>query len=455
MVILIPLIVQQGITSFVNLLDNIMVGQLGTEEISSVAIVNQIIFIVNLAVFGCLSGTSIFGAQFYGKGDTKGLRYSFRLRLYLSVIVTIIGILILTVHGESLISFFLNETESDSGDIQLTLDLALKYMGISLWGIIPFAVSQSFASTLKNTGETKQPMIASIIAILTNFTLNLILIFGLLGAPKMGVAGAALATVIARFVEMFYIAFITIKQRQIHPFIIGAFRSIHIPIRLVGRILKTSTPLLFNEILWALATTTIAQCYSMRGLSAVTAVNINNTIWNVFSIVMMAMGNAVGILSGQMLGANDIEGAKDTVKKLLFFDVIINTIIGWLIVLTSSLIPTLYNTSPDIRSLATQLLMVAGFVLPIDAFTHASYFTLRSGGKTVITFFFDCVFTWAISLPAAWILSRYTDISLVWIFLAVQLLNLIKVVIGALLVRSGIWAKNVVSEPAMQKAEDS
>lgn len=448
LVILVPLIIQQGITSFVNLLDNIMVGQLGTEEISAVAIVNQIIFIVNLAIFGCLAGVSIFGAQFSGKGDVKGLKYSFRLRLYLAVLVTAVGIVLLLFSGESLIAFFLNETEGDSGDIQRTLSQAKEYMGISLVGLIPFAVSQSFSSTLKDTGETKQPMAASIIAIMTNFTLNLILIFGLLGFPKMGVAGAALATVIARFVEMFYIVFVTIKRRREFPFVIGAFRSVYIPLGLIGRILKTGTPLLFNEILWALGMTIIAQCYSMRGLSAVTAVNINNTVWNVFSIVMMAMGNAVGIMAGQQLGADNIEGAKDTVRKLIFFDVVVNTIIGCLIMLTSPLIPQLYNTTDEIRTLASQLLLVAGIVLPIEAFTHAAYFTLRSGGKTVVTFLFDCVFTWAVSLPAAWMLSRYTSVSLVWIFLSVQLLNLIKVVIGAVMVKSGIWARNVVNEPS-------
>ena len=444
--ILIPLVIQQGITNLVNLLDNIMVGQLGTEEISAVAIVNQIIFILYLTIFGVVAGVSIFGAQFYGKGDIKGLQFSLRLRTIMAVIVAILGIFILSEWGEVLISFFLNETEGDTGDIPLTLTYAKSYLTISLWGFVPFALTQCFASTLKDCGETKMPMNASIVAIGTNLVLNYLLIFGTLGFPRLGVAGAAIATAISRYVESVYIIVMTHRRRKRFPFIIGAFQSLRVPAVLLRRIIRTGAPLILNELLWALGTTIIAQSYSVRGLSAVTAVNINNTIWNVFSVVSMATGHAIGILAGQRLGANNIDGAKDVVKKLTFFSVLLNIGIGAIIILTSSVIPNLYNTTNGIRRMAAQLLIISGLVLPIEAYTNATYFSIRSGGRTLVTFLFDSVFIWAVSLPAAWILARFSPLPLVQIFLLIQLLNLIKVVIGFFMIRSGIWAKNVVND---------
>lgn len=441
-----PIIIQQGITSFVNLLDNIMVGQLGTEQMSSVAIVNQIIFVFNLTIFGGLAGASIFGAQFFGKGDHKGVRDTFRFKIWLSLILSIIGVLVMVFFGETLVQAFLNESEGDSGDIAATFEYAKEYLYIAIWGIVPFAFVQCFASTLKDTGETFSPMVASVIAILTNLVLNYLLIFGAFGFPEMGVAGAALATVIARFMELIYLVIHTYVKRHKFIFIQGAFRSLKVPAALTGKILRIGTPLLLNELFWALGTTMINQSYSLRGLSAVAATNINGTVWNVFSIIMMAMGNAIGIIVGQQLGANDIPGAKDTAKKLLCFNTLLNLAIGLIILCTSPAIPFIYNTTDTVRAMATQLLIISGIYLPIDAYIHGTYFTIRSGGKTVITFLFDCVFTWAISLPIAFCLANFTELPLVWIVFFVQFANLIKVVIGTLMIKSGIWANNVVND---------
>ena len=196
--LLVPMIVQQGITQFVNLLDNVMVGRLGTAPMSGVAIVNQIVFIFNLTIFGGLSGASIFGAQFYGKGDHQGLRYTLRFRLVFSLVVTALGILVFLLFGEQLFSLYLNEGASSPEEIAATLGHAKEYIAIMLFGLLPFAINQCFSSTLRDVGETFSPMVASLIAICVNLVGNYLLIYGSFGFPKMGVAGAALATVIAR-----------------------------------------------------------------------------------------------------------------------------------------------------------------------------------------------------------------------------------------------------------------
>ena len=443
--LILPMMVQQGITQFVNLLDNVMVGRLGTQPMSGVAIVNQIVFIFNLTIFGGLSGASIFGAQFFGKGDREGVRSTFRFRLLFGAVVVVLGMAVFLAWGEDLFSLYLDENASTPAELAATLNYAKEYTAIIIWGFFPFMIVQCYSSVLRDAGETVGPMVSSMIAIFVNLIGNYLLIYGSFGFPKLGVAGAALATVIARWSEMAYLVFYAHRRKKKFTFLQGAYRSFRIPLPLVRQIAVTGTPLLLNEVFWTIGTAMVSMCYATRGLTAVAATNINSTVWNLFAIVMAAMGNAIGILSGQLLGAGDIQGAKDTVRKLLFFSVAVNLLIGGAIVAVSPLIPFIYNTEAVVRQTATHLLMISGSFLPLSAFTQGSYFTIRSGGKTFITFLFDCVYTWVVCLPIAFLLSSFTSLPLEWVFLCVQAADILKAVIGAVMLKSGIWANNMVS----------
>ena len=443
--LILPMMVQQGITQFVNLLDNVMVGRLGTQPMSGVAIVNQIVFIFNLTIFGGLSGASIFGAQFFGKGDMEGVRSTFRFRLLFGAVVVVLGMAVFLTWGEDLFSLYLDENASTPAELAATLNYAKDYTAIIIWGFFPFMIVQCYSSVLRDAGETVGPMVSSMIAIFVNLIGNYLLIYGSFGFPKLGVAGAALATVIARWSEMAYLVFYAHRRKKKFTFLQGAYRSFRIPLPLVRQIAVTGTPLLLNEVFWSIGTAMVSMCYATRGLTAVAATNINSTVWNLFAIVMAAMGNAIGILSGQLLGAGDIQGAKDTVRKLLFFSVAVNLLIGGAIVAVSPLIPFIYNTEAVVRQTATHLLMISGSFLPLSAFTQGSYFTIRSGGKTFITFLFDCVYTWVVCLPIAFLLSSFTSLPLEWVFLCVQAADILKAVIGAVMLKSGIWANNMVS----------
>ena len=443
--LILPMMVQQGITQFVNLLDNVMVGRLGTQPMSGVAIVNQIGFIFNLTRFGGLSGASIFGAQFFGKGDMEGVRSTFRFRLLFGAVVVVLGMAVFLTWGEDLFSLYLDENASTPAELAATLNYAKEYTAIIIWGFFPFMIVQCYSSVLRDAGETVGPMVSSMIAIFVNLIGNYLLIYGSFGFPKLGVAGAALATVIARWSEMTYLVFYAHRRKKKFTFLQGAYRSFRIPLPLVRQIAVTGTPLLLNEVFWSIGTAMVSMCYATRGLTAVAATNINSTVWNLFAIVMAAMGNAIGILSGQLLGAGDIQGAKDTVRKLLFFSVAVNLLIGGAIVAVSPLIPFIYNTEAVVRQTATHLLMISGSFLPLSAFTQGSYFTIRSGGKTFITFLFDCVYTWVVCLPIAFLLSSFTSLPLEWVFLCVQAADILKAVIGAVMLKSGIWANNMVS----------
>ncbi len=445
-ILVLPLIVQQGITNFVSLLDNLMVGRLGTLQMSAVSISNQLIFVFNLAIFGGISGASIFGTQFFGNGDFKGMRDTFRFKMIFSVVTSVIAILVFGFFGEDLVMVFLKSEANTAAEIEETLSEACAYLDIAIIGLIPFAIVQAYAGTLRETGETVAPMIASIAAIVVNFTFNLILIFGYCGFPALGVAGAAIATVMSRFVELFVVILATHRHPDKYRFIEGAYKSLHVPMQLVKRIAITGSPLLVNEILWSLGTTFINTNYSSRGLTVVAAANITSTAWNLFCVIMFAMGSAVSILVGQKLGAGDEEGAIDVDNKLLFITFASHIAIALLVIIAAPFIPLLYKVEPEVQSLASSFLMIAGASLPIHALVHCIYFTVRSGGKTVITFLFDSVFTWVFPAMISLFLCRYIDVSILWIYFFVQFCDAVKLFIGIPMLKSGFWAKCVVTD---------
>ena len=289
-------------------------------------------------------------------------------------------------------------------------------------------------------------MIASVISIAVNFVLNIVLIFGFLFIPAMGVVGAAIATVTARFVEMVYIIVYTHKNREKHIFIQGVYKSLKVPASLVLKIFKKGTPLLLNEVLWSMGTTFVNQNYSTRGLSVVAASNISATVWSMFCIIMFSMGSAIAIMVGQKLGAGKTEEARDADRKLIFLTVACNAVIGLILIAISPFIPLIYNTEPEVRELATNFLIIAGASLPIHALIHATYFTIRSGGRTFITFLFDSVYTWCVPVVISFILCRFTSLGIVTVYFIVQFSDIIKIMIGLPMLKSGIWAKNIIKD---------
>ncbi len=441
--IAIPIMIQNGITNFVGMIDNIMVGRVGTEQMSGVAIVNQLIFVFNLCIFGGVSGAGIFGAQFYGQDNQEGVRSAFRFKVIICTIMLAISMIVFNVFGTSLISMYLHEG-SNVGDIALALSYGQSYMRIMLIGLIPFIMIQIYASTLRETGQTLVPMIAGIFSVIINTTLNYILIFGKFGAPMLGVEGAAIATVIARFIEAGIIIIWTHINYKKNQFIVGVYRTLRIPADLCKQIMVKGMPLLLNEALWSAGMAMLMQCYSVRGIAVVAGYNISSTISNMFNIVFIAMGSTVSIVVGQLLGAGKMEEAKDTANKMIFFSVISSIVVGLFMGAIAHVFVSIYKTDEEVKYLARSFIRIVALMMPIQAFLNAAYFTLRSGGKTVITFLFDSCFVWVVSIPVALCLTRLTGMSILWIYFICQFADIIKCIIGYILVKKGVWLNNIV-----------
>ena len=455
LMIAIPMMVQNGISNFVNLLDNLMIGQVGTNALSGVAIANQLIFVFYRVIFGATAGVGIFTAQYKGNNDTEGIRYTFRFKIVFNTILSGICVLIYAFASPFLINLFLLG-EGDPADAAETLKIGIDYMNVILISLIPIGLTQAYAGTLRDLGATKVPMFSSLAAILVNLAGNWLLIYGHFGLPALGAVGAAIATVISRFVELGILVIYTGKHSSLFPFIKGAFSNFRIPKNLIWKFFLKALPLMANETMWSLGMTTVNQCYSYRSLDAVAALNIESTLWNLMGVAFLAMGEAVGIMMGHILGSGELSDAKKKAYAMRRFTVLCGLIFALIMVSISPFFPLLYNTSEYIRHLASNFILISAIMMPFCAYTHASYFIMRSGGNTLVTVIFDSVFTWVIVVPLAYYLSRYTGLSVSWLLGIVRGIEIVKCFIAFFIVRSGTWVKNIVgdaSKPAEVEAE--
>ena len=442
--IVVPMIIQNTITNVVSLLDNVMVGRVGTLQMSAVTIVNQLMFIFYLCIFGGMAGAGIFATQYAGANNNDGIRHCMRMKAIVGVIMTALALGVFLVFKQPLIEMYIAK-DTLPADAAATIKYATDYMLVMLIGLLPFAIMQVYASSLREVGETKLPMFASITAILVNLVFNYLLIFGKFGFPKLGVVGAAIATVLSRFVEVAIIIIVSTLKRKKFPFIVGVFKSLYTPKNLAKQIITKGMPLLVNEFLWSSSMAVLLQCYSVRGIDVLAAVNISNTVNNLFNVVFLTMGNAVAIIVGQHLGANRIKEAKQSVWQLLALSVGCCLIMGGIMACLAPFIPHIYKTEPEVKQMATYFLFVVAALMPVFAFAHNCYFTLRSGGRTLITFIFDSAFAWVIVVPFAFVLSKYTSLPVVPLYLSVQSLDIIKCIIGFFMVKKGMWIRNIIN----------
>ncbi|MBO5421862.1 MAG: MATE family efflux transporter [Clostridia bacterium] len=442
--LMIPILIQNGITNFVNMLDNLMVGQVGQTEMIGVSVANQLIFVFNLCIFGAVSGAGIFGAQFVGSGDTKGLRDTFRFKVIFCTSLTAGVILLFFFGGDFLINLYL-KGEGSADDVALSFRAGRDYLNVMLVGLIPASLVQCYSSTLRETGKTMPPMVAGLIAVGVNLVFNYILIFGHFGAPKLGVVGAAIATVFSRFVELAIVAIWTHKNKETNKFIIGAYISFRVPLDLVKKIAQKGLPLMLNETMWAAGLAFVNQCYSEEGLAVVAANNIVQTFFNVFAVAFQAVGVSIGIVLGQLLGAGKIKDVKESSVKLIAFSVFISLIVMVAFFVSAEFIPDLYKLDPDVRILATRLMQICALAIPFDAIANASYFTLRSGGQAIITIIFDSGFVWVTMAPLAFVLCTFTGLTIIPIFACCQAMNALKAALGLYFVKKEKWIKKIVA----------
>ena len=437
------MMIQNGITNAVGLVDNVMVGSLGTESMTAVSIVGRLFFVFNLSIFGGMSGPGIYGAQYFGNGDTEGVRNIFRLKWWIAMFCVLLGAVAFVFAGKQLIGLYLNGN-ADGIDAALALSYGQQYMNVMVFGILPFAITQVYSGSLRETGESVKPMVAGICSVLVDIVFNYLLIYGKCGFPKMGVRGAALATVLARVVEMLVIITWAHVSARKESFLHKVYATMKVPLKMAGMVIKKGLPIFVNEFMWAGGIAVLTQCYSTRGLSIVAGLNISNAICNLLNVVFVAMGGAVGILIGQLLGASLYDQAKRDSVRLMWFTAAMCVILTLILISISGVFPKVYDTTPEVQAYGKHFIIITAVFFPLQGFLNSLYFTLRSGGKTVITFLFDSVFTWVVCVSTAFLLCTKTTIPILWVYGIVQSLDIIKVMVGYILIKKGVWITNLV-----------
>ncbi len=443
LIIVIPIVLQQFITQFVGVLDNLMVGQVGTSEMTGVSLANQLLFVFNLGIFGSLSGVSIFATQYFGAKDQKGYQQAFRFKWIITLIIFIITTIIFLTLSEPLLKIFINSQEGENTDPAVVLASGKAYLWIMIIGNFAFVVKEIYATSLREMKETFVPMLSGVIAIFVNLVFNYLLIFGKFGFPTLGIEGAAIATVISRFVEMFVIiVYVQIKKEK-YPFFKHIYKG-KVQFNFVKKVMPKTLLLLSNEVFWAIGLTLILSCYGYRGLDYVASFNISNSINNLFITIGTSLGNATAIILGNKIGAKDIGGAKQDSYKLMAFSFVISIFFSLIMISTSTVLPNLYNTTDSIKSVATKLIIIGALFIPMNSFNTCCYFTLRSGGRILLTIFFDSLFVMLIRFPLAYILSYFTNLNIYWVYACVTGIDIIKVFVGYILVDKGIWLKSLI-----------
>ena len=431
-----PIILQQLFLNFASLLDTLMVGQLDEISISGVYVATQIVFVANLMIFGSIEGLSVFFSQFFGKKDDKHLKNTFAYKFVYSIIAAIFEIIIIAAFGKNLVSLFVKTNQ----EIQVALD----YLYIVIFSIVPFAISVTIASTLREIHHPVSPMVITAIGIIMNFFFNYLFIFGKLGFPTLGASGAAIGTLINRLVEMILLVIVVIVKK--YPFSQNFIHSFKIEKELSKRILLKSIPLFLNETLWSLTQIILVFFFTKCDSIATSVLPIVQTIFNLLFVVLLGLGNGVSIVVGNTIGESKYEEAQKQAYYSLILTIASCLILGAFLASCSSLITGLYKgVGEEAKKIASKLIRFSSAYLLINGVNTSLFFLLRGGGKTGVVFFFDSFYGWVVSIPLAFVLSSCTNISFINMYIVVYLSDSLKMIVGFILLLSKKWYKNLTS----------
>jgi putative MATE family efflux protein len=432
----VPAMVQQLITFVVSLVDTMMVSGLSNNAVSAVYAVNQISFLYFVIAGGLVAGAGIYIQQFYGSKDFPRLEEAHRYKLIIGIIGLAIIIPLCFIFGRYLIGFYARN--DDARDLVM-LD-ALKYAPIIYLSYIPYAFTVAYATSFREIGKTHYPMIASAVALVVNIVGNYIFMYVL----SLGVYGAAIATFAARSLEL--VATLLLAQKEKIFSFKTVWTSFHISRPILTRVSKKTAPLLLNEVLWAVGMIILSLAYAQRS-NVLSALSVISTMSNLFSIVFLGLSVGISVMVGNTLGQGDVEEAKSNAYKLIFLGVVIGLIIGALFIVFSGVIPLLFDeVTPEQKALASQLFIVYGCFIPIFAIAVCCFVILRTGGKTRLILLLDSFSMWIITVPMTWLIVLFTPLPLVWIYVLVQSVDLLKSAVGLILLKKSNWAVNLTTD---------
>ena len=433
--IALPIALQNLITSSLNMVDTLMISSLGQTSIAAVGLANQFFFFYILITFGINSGSSIFIAQYWGKEDVPSIRKVLGLAVSLSTIVGVIFTLTALFFPQLIMRILIDEPE--------VIKIGSDYLRIVALSYIPTAISFAYSVALRTTGKPNVPMKISVISFVTNTVFNYILIFGKLGIPAMGVRGAAWGTVIARFLEIIVILYAVYSTEGVLAASIKELLSWNK--NFVNKYLKTTYPVILAEGAWSLGQVMYSIAYAKLGEEATAAVQITNTIQNIFFVLVRGVANACTVMIGSKIGSGNEDEAYDYAKNFMIISTLLGLILGLIQTVTPDLTLKLFSgLNESLYDVSRNLLIIMGWTFVIRVFNATGIVgVLRGGGDTTIGMIIDVGTVWIVGVPLAFIGAMILDIPVYWVYAIVTLEELIKLIVIIPRILSKRWIKNI------------
>lgn len=433
-IIAIPIVLQQLFLNVASLLDTLMVGQLDEANVSGVYIATQIIFVVNLMMFGSIEGASVFFSQFFGKNDETNLKKSFVFKLYASLIIGSLATIGILIFGRGLSELFVKDP--------LAVDISVQYLNILAISFIPFGIIISITSSMRESHNTVLPMSITLIGVVVNFIVNYIFIYGKFGVPKLGGVGAAIGTTTERIVELIILLIFCLKKKYL--FCDKFYNYLKIEKNLCIQMIKKSVPLLINETLWALGQTVLVYVFSQSSEISTVVLPISTTIFNLIFVVCLGVGNAITILVANTVGTGDFTKAQKEAYISLTFSTIVGVVLGIILALMAPFVTSLYTgVSIQARELAQIIIIYYGIYIVISALNNSIFFILRAGGRTLLVFIFDSLYGWILQIPFAFLLLYAFHLEFIPLVIVTYSIDIVKTIVGLILILQKKWYRNL------------
>jgi|GEM_PF-1080244 len=427
-----PNIIQNLITNLAALVDNLMVGGLQEHAIAGVTVVNQVVFIFTIVMFGIGGTAGIFIPQYKGIGNEQKMTEVFKISLVLSLVFGIVFFVIMGVIPEVILSFFARDAE--------TISEALSYLQFIRYTLLVLPISFAIGSAFRFCGHVKIPMYLAIVIVAISTFLNVGLIHGHFGMPAMGVQGAALGTLVARLVEMVILVLLT--RYVLSPVKISFRRFFKLEGVMFKSFIQKGYGLILNEFFWVFGMQTLAVIYTMRISENIAAMSISSTFAKLIWVGMGGMSVVFSIYLGEHLGRDDFDGARRDARRLKFLSACLGLVLASMVLLLSTVLIGLYDVDPEVMRTGRLLLMVSVSFSWLYYLNSSYYFILRSGGDTKGVLLIDSAFTWVIMIPVAFALRGFGLFMPVH-FLLVQSLEFVKHGIAYRLYKKGSWLNNL------------
>ncbi|MBC8531906.1 MATE family efflux transporter [Gehongia tenuis] len=432
----IPIVIQNFLLSSLNMVDSLMVGALGETAIAAVGVANQLFYLFNITIIGVGTGCSIFIAQFWGSSNhepiKKVLGVGLMTMLFFAVIFTAGALFIPHI----ILGLFSRDPA--------VIELATQYLTVVSLSYIITGATVVFTNALKSIGNTKAPMIVSIIAVATNAGLNYVLIFGKLGFPELGVLGAAIATVIARIIEFCAILFFALRKNS--P-LRGKFRSyITVSRDLVKKLYASMVPVVLNEAVFGVLTSLYTVAYGIIGTQAIAAVQISNTVQNLFTVVCISMSGAALVMVGHEIGAGHMDEVHHYARRLTVLSLMVGAALGIALALAAPPISTLFNVSPEVRQSAINLMRLFSLILPLTVVNMVVLFgVLRGGGDTKFPLYAEVFTMGCLAVPLAFLGAAVFHFTVEQVYMLIMIEPAAKCVLCYFRMRGNKWIKDVTT----------